>query len=376
MKKNYNLLTIVALLFSVGQVQAALPFFQNFGPSTGCAPGSNGYFYAGGIANTAFDSYYADECYFSSIQTITLSEALVPGTAYTMYLHFAEIYYGENNSQTSGGDGSRTFDIRLDGTAVLANFDIHAIVGSRAAVVVKYDFIADADGRADLTFVPIYNNAKISAVEIVANGAPSTIPPSNTIIDSNDPTFPVEWAELDAKALDNTAVLTWTTAWESNNAGFEIQMGNVGGGFETVEFVEGAGNATEPTTYEFTTGQLVSGSYVFRIKQIDFDGQISLSPMVEATIGTDLGINMEPLQPNPATDYTLIRFYGHEGDEVSLTISTLYGQTVQEVFKGKLASDGQQSYPVSTETMAPGYYFVQLVQEGHITGQRLLVSPR
>lgn len=376
MKKFYSLFAISALLLFVGQTQAALPFFQNFGPSTGCAPGSNGYFYAGGIANTAFDSYYADECYFSNTQTIQLSEPLVPGLTYTMYLHFAEIYYGENNSQTSGGDGSRTFDVLLDGIPVLANFDIHAIVGSRAAAVVKYDFMADADGRVDLTFVPIFNNAKISAVEIVTLGAASAIPPDNAIIDANDPTFPVEWAELDAKAVDNTAILTWTTAWESNNAGFEIQMGNVGGVFETVEFVTGAGTATEPTTYQFTTGQLVSGSYVFRIKQIDFDGQISLSPMVEATIGTDLGINMEPLQPNPATDYTLIRFYGHEGDEVSVTISTLYGQTVQEVFKGKLSENGQQSFPVSTETMTPGYYFVQLVQEGHITGQRLLVSPR
>lgn len=376
MKQTYTLLAILALAFSAGQAQAALPFIQNFGPSTGCAPGSNGYFYAGAIANTTADSYYTEECYFSSTQTIQLTEPLVPGTAYTMYLHFAEIFYGENNSITSGGDGSRTFDVLLDGTAVLANFDIHAIVGSRAAAVVKFDFIADADGRADLTFVPIFNNAKISAVEIVSIGAASTIPPTNTIIDANDPTFPVEWAEFDAKPVDNTAVLTWTTAWESNNAGFEIQMGNVGGGFETVEFVTGAGTTTEPTIYQFTTGQLVSGSYVFRIKQIDFDGQISLSPMVEATIGTELGITMEPLQPNPATDYTLIRFYGHEGDEVSVTISTLYGQTVQEVFKGKLLENGQQSFPVSTETMTPGYYFVQLVQEGHITGQRLLVSPK
>lgn len=376
MRKFYPLLAAIAFVLVGSQAQAALPFIQNFGPSTGCAPGSNGYFYAGGIINTTYDSYYTDECYFTNTQTVTLDEALVPGQSYTMFLHFAEIYYGENNPQPSGGDGSRSFDVKLDGVAVLANFDIHAIVGSRAAVVVKYDFIADADGRADLTFVPIFNNAKISAVEIVTSGGSSAIPPTNTIIDANDPTFPVEWAELDAESINNNAVLTWTTAWESNNAGFEIQMGNVGGQFETLDFVEGAGTTTEPTTYQFTTDQLVSGSYVFRIKQIDFNGQVSLSPMVEATIGTDLGINMEPLQPNPATDYTLIRFYGHEGDDVSLTISTLYGQTVEEVFAGRLSSDGQQSFPVSTATLAPGYYFVQLVQEGHITGQRLLVSPR
>ena len=78
-------------------------------------------------------------------------------------------------------------------------------------------------------------------------------------------------------------------------AGFEIQMGTAGGGFNTVSFIDGAGDATEPTTYEFTTDPLISGSYVFRIKQIDYDGQISLSPMVETTIGTDLAINMAHL---------------------------------------------------------------------------------
>lgn len=376
MNKIYALFAFVFLSLSAVNTQAALPFLRDFGPVAVCEAGSNGYFYAGGISNTSFDSYYTTECYFTSIQTITLTEPLTPGVTYTMYLHFAEIYFGENNPIRDQGDGARTFDIKLDGVPVLANFDIHAIVGSRAAAVVKYDFVADADGRADLTFVPIFNNAKISAVEIVTSGDASAIPPTNSIIDANSPTFPVEWAEIDARTDGNNAVLTWTTAWETNNAGFEIQMGTAGGGFNTVSFVDGAGDATEPTTYEFTTDPLISGSYVFRIKQIDYDGQVSLSPMVETTIGTDLAINMAPLQPNPATDYTLIRFYGHEGDEVSVTISTLQGQVINEVYKGKLGTDGQQSFPVSTETMAPGYYFVQLVLEGQVTGRRLLVSPR
>lgn len=376
MNKFYSLFAFIVLTLAATHTEAALPFIRDFGPVAGCDAGSNGYFYAGAIGNTTYDSYYTTECYFSSTQSIELDEALIPGTSYTMYLHFAEIYYGENNSQPTLGDGARTFDLQVDGVSVLINFDIHAIVGSRAAAVVKYDFVADGNGRADLTFVPVINNAKISAVEIVALGNASAIPPTNTVINANSPTFPVEWAEIDARTEGNNAVLTWTTAWETNNAGFEIQMGSVGGGFQTVSYVEGMGNATEPTYYQYRTDQLISGSYVFRIKQIDFDGQISLSPMVETTIGSELAISMAPLQPNPATDFTLIRFNGHEGDEVSLSISTLHGQVLQEIYSGELNKDGQHSFPVSTEAMAPGYYFVQLVQKGQVTSRRLLVSPR
>ncbi|MDP5172273.1 MAG: malectin domain-containing carbohydrate-binding protein [Bacteroidia bacterium] len=375
--KNVNpTLTLAIILFSFTQSFAQLPFARNFGPTIGCEAGSNGYFYAGEVTSTTYDAIYTEECYYQNTKTIRLSPPLTTGVTYTMFLHFTEIYFGKGNPVHTLGDGARIFHIDVDGVRVLTNFDIHANVGPRAAMVFQYDFVADADGFADITLTPVVNNAKISAVEIVAQGSTSAFPPTSTIIDLNNTTFPVEWFEINAESRGNNAQITWTTAWESNNAGFEVQMGNVGGSFETVSFVEGAGTTTEPTSYQFTTEALSPGSYVFRLKQRDFDGQISLSPMVEVTIGEMAGISMQPLMPNPAIDYTLIRFFGHEGDDVRLTIHTLYGQQVAEVFKGKLDKDGQHSFPVSTETMAAGYYFVQLVQGRNITTQRLLISPK
>lgn len=375
--KNVSVLTFLSfLLIGLAPLQAQLPYFRDFGPSNGCDLGSNSYFYEGGIGNTSFDAMYTEECYFMKTQTVKLQEPLVPGQTYTMYLHFSEIYYGQSNPIWTMGDGARIFHVDVEGVRVLSFFDIHANVGSRTAIVFKHDFVAGSDGYVDLTFTPIVNNAKISAVEIVEQGEASIYPPAGAIIDLDNSSFPVEWAEIDAEARGNQAIIRWATAWESNNDEFEIQMGNLGGSFETIGKVDGAGTTTEATSYQFYTTDLNPGAYVFRIKQRDFDGRISLSPMVEVTIGTGGTIHMAPLQPNPASEYTLIRFYGHKGDQVNLTISTLQGQVVAEVFAGKLAADGQQSFPVSTELLSPGYYFVQLVQESQVTAQRLLVSPK
>ncbi len=369
-------LFLATFIFSGTQTFAALPFFQNFGNPEGCPLFGNNYYYAGEVVSTEFDTLYSTECYFINPLTVTLKESLVPGQGYTMYLHFSEIYYGEGNPIQNIGDGGRIFHVDVDGIRVLNNFDIHGIVGPRQAMVFKYNFVADADGFAKLTFTPVVNNAKISAVEIVELDEESLYPPTTSIYDLNNGSFPVELLDLDARTVGNQVQVTWTTVWETNNAGFDIQMGNYYGGFSTVGFVEGAGNSTEALSYQFTTPNLGFGTYVFRLKQRDFDGKVSFSPMVEATIGNQLTSSMQPLVPNPATEYTLLRFFGEEGDDVLVSVHSLHGQELSRIYDAKLPQGGQHSLPISTGDLIPGIYFVQLVQEGHVMTQRLMISPK
>jgi hypothetical protein len=73
--------------------------------------------------------------------------------------------------------------------------------------------------------------------------------------------LPVELTSFEVR-LDGDAVqLRWTTASETNNAGFEV-----------LHFVEGHGTTTEAQTYGFTAEELSAGRYVFRLRQIDYDG--------------------------------------------------------------------------------------------------------
>jgi fibronectin type 3 domain-containing protein len=69
---------------------------------------------------------------------------LTPGTQYTVLLHFAETYF------TAKGD--RVFNVAINGTTVLSNFDIYATVGKDAALVEQFTVTANSSGDLVIAF--------------------------------------------------------------------------------------------------------------------------------------------------------------------------------------------------------------------------------
>lgn len=80
---------------------------------------------------------------------------------YTVNLYFAEIFHDEA--------GQRIFDVEIEGSLVLDDYDIYADVGQNVAVMKSFDATV-SDGNLDIDFTTVIDNAKISAIEIVAKG--------------------------------------------------------------------------------------------------------------------------------------------------------------------------------------------------------------
>jgi len=75
-------------------------------------------------------------------------------------LHLAEIYFTAS--------GQRTFNVVINGTTVLTNYDIYAATGARyKAVVREFTATADSQGRIVINFNSVINNAKSSGIEII-----------------------------------------------------------------------------------------------------------------------------------------------------------------------------------------------------------------
>jgi Concanavalin A-like lectin/glucanases superfamily/FG-GAP repeat/Secretion system C-terminal sorting domain len=72
--------------------------------------------------------------------------------------------------------------------------------------------------------------------------------------------------------------LEWSTGSEINNKGFEVEMSEDGLAYTMIAFVEGKGNSTTIQSYSHITLQPNDGYY--RLKQVDFDGTFSYSPVV------------------------------------------------------------------------------------------------
>jgi hypothetical protein len=86
--------------------------------------------------------------------------SLTPGATYTVRLHFAEVYF------TTAGE--RVFNVAINGTNVLSNFDIVAAAGGpNRAVVRDFTAVADSSGKINITFSSVVDNAQVNGIEII-----------------------------------------------------------------------------------------------------------------------------------------------------------------------------------------------------------------
>jgi len=84
---------------------------------------------------------------------------LTAGSSHTVRLHFCETFFTTT--------GSRVFNVSINGTQVLTNFDIVAASGGQnIANVQQFTATADASGNITITFTSVTNNALISGIEI------------------------------------------------------------------------------------------------------------------------------------------------------------------------------------------------------------------
>lgn len=79
--------------------------------------------------------------------------------------------------------------------------------------------------------------------------------------------IPVELATFEATADGPAVVLRWSTASETNNAGFDVQQRDARGStWRTLSFVEGQGTTNEPQAYRYRATELEPGRHTFRLK--------------------------------------------------------------------------------------------------------------
>ncbi|MCH7774088.1 MAG: endonuclease/exonuclease/phosphatase family protein, partial [Bacteroidetes bacterium] len=103
-----------------------------------------------------------------------------------------------------------------------------------------------------------------------------------------DDLIPVELLSFTASVSRNSVTLNWTTATELNNLGFEIQRLSIEDVWEKIVFVDGYGTTTEIHKYSYVDANLTPAKYLYRLKQIDFDGQYEYSDAIEVEVNRTL----------------------------------------------------------------------------------------
>ncbi|MEL6394267.1 MAG: DUF4832 domain-containing protein, partial [Bacteroidota bacterium] len=114
---------------------------------------------------------------------------------------------------------------------------------------------------------------------------------------TEDSPLPVNWLGISAREGANSIEVEWSTEWENNNYGFEVERSLNGAEFQTLGFVRPSLSRQYRFIDETPEPGLV---YFYRVRQIDFDGATTISPVVGAKVSGILS-NLEIVAfPNPS----------------------------------------------------------------------------
>lgn len=151
-----------------------------------------------------------------------------------------------------------------------------------------------------------------------------------TVIPRRNDVIPVELATFTAVQEKNVVVLSWTTATESNNYGFQIQRKNNGNpNWSTIGFIQGSGTSTKMNRYAYSDERIVLGVNFYRLGQIDSDGKINYSQEVMLNLQKPQQLDLAQNYPNPFNPNTELTFQIPQSSKVTLVIYNLLGQKIR-----------------------------------------------
>jgi hypothetical protein len=181
---------------------------------------------------------------------------------------------------------------------------------------------------------------------------------------------PVTLSSFVVKRLGDNAILTWSTATESNSDHFEVERSYDGFNFTLVGSVQAAGSSNDIRNYQFVDPITAPTSIIYyRLKTVDTDLRFSNSRIVilrpQGIITTNLRV-----YPNPFAD--VLNIYIQSSGEATITvrINSILGQTM--VDRKINVQGGENNIVLSPELsfLSRGIYVMEIItEEGKTTGK-------
>jgi hypothetical protein len=194
-----------------------------------------------------------------------------------------------------------------------------------------------------------------STAVTVFNGDPFTL---GTVTPINP--LPIELLDFTAELEIDHVNLRWTTKSESDNDYFTVERSQEGDQWEPIVEVDAAGNSSVELDYETVDLNPLNGTSYYRLKQTDFDGTYSYSPV--AVINREIQLT---IYPNPTNGNVSVV------GESTIDDIVVYNATGQVVAVDSQQYDGE--WKLSTDNLADGTYFLHLITPGGAVVERLIV---
>jgi hypothetical protein len=196
-----------------------------------------------------------------------------------------------------------------------------------------------------------------------------------------NPPLPVVLLSFSVSKSGTLIELKWKTETELNNYGFDIERatvnssegGKAGRDWVKIGFVEGAGNSNSVKEYSFVDDFIFPGSYLYRLKQVNYDGTFQYSRVIEVNAGEiPAAFALEQNYPNPFNPSTTINYNVPVKSEIRLVIYNVLGEKINYLVNG-LREAGNYSVEFNAAGLPTGIYFYVLRTDSYVQTRKMML---
>lgn len=165
--------------------------------------------------------------------------------------------------------------------------------------------------------------------------------------------LPVLFTKFDAKCTNTGTLISWATAQEANTSHFEIERSTNGSSWATVGTVAAAGNSTVDRNYQQI--DLNGGTALYRIKQIDKDGQFIYTNVTRTNCQVKNISSV--IYPVPAKDILNVVIKSDRAVRTQLMVYDMQGKLVKRVDAAILS--GNNNFRINLNGLSSGDYMLR-----------------
>ena len=315
------------------------------------------------VLSAAFPNYSYDSWFTigPDLAPVGLNELWGSGSADPISTQFEENNSGFLVNDSDGGSFFNTTlppgsggEPQATGETLIAQFTSDEIITG----TLNFQFRA-----LDPVTGEIFFDGSGDVVVIEARGIPLDLTPGALPDACSIQFLPVEWLDFQADVDDASVDLSWKTASELNNDYFVIQRSSNLTHWEDLFQMNGAGTTTNVHSYYSKDNQPLDGVSYYRIKQVDYDGQIDYSEIRSVLFQGDRTANV---WPNPA--HSKVEISSNQQLKTLNVISSVGKVVFSEAYPSSRTSLDINRYP-------SGVYTVEIVYfDGYSERKKLVIK--
>jgi hypothetical protein len=293
---------------------------------------------------------------FDSLLTVTNASLIFQSSAYFTAQHGWRINLPNGNIYNHG-------TINFLGTCLIINNG--NFYNESTAIVSGAGYVETENGN-------IYNNGSWAIlVDWCASGQGynmPTLPNCASPWCSNGIPLPISLLYFNGSIDKDVVTLNWGTGAEVNNKEFILERARNSNNYNQIATIPGAGNSSNINEYTYTDKNVPQGIWLYRLSQIDYNGEVSTYSPTIVEIGRHTAKKPIMVNPNPFHEEAVIQFYSDKNQNIVMQVFNTSGIVVHSDHFH--ANKGDNTYKFRTpNNLNKGMYFFRLANENIIIGE-------